>query len=65
MAFGQKKKRTKKKSTLRRDIGQVANGIAKELVLIGLHGVQELTGADMHYKPQKGKQPWEKKWGER
>ena len=54
-----------KKSTFRKDMGDIATGIAKELVLVGMYGAKELTGIDMHHKPKPAKRPWEKKWGER
>ncbi|MEO0938546.1 MAG: hypothetical protein AAFY38_10375 [Pseudomonadota bacterium] len=64
--FGSKPKAKKKqKSTFKKDMKDVGTGVAKELPLVGLYGVQELTGADMHTKPKKAKQPWQKKWGER
>ncbi|WP_338548953.1 hypothetical protein [Roseovarius phycicola] len=40
-------------------------GVGKELLLVGLYGVKDLTGIDLHHKPKKGKSPWEKKWGEK
>lgn len=65
MFGGGTKSKTKKKSTFKKDMRDVGTGLAKELLLVGLYGVQELTGADMHTKPKKAKQPWERKWGER
>lgn len=41
------------------------SGFGKELALVGLYAVQETTGADLHYKPAKKTQPWDKKWGEK
>lgn len=40
-------------------------GVGKELFLVGVHGVKELTGVDLHHKPKRGKPSWEKKWGEK
>lgn len=60
-----KSSKSKPKHSIGRDVKLIGTGVAKELVLVGLYGIQELTGADLHYKPRKGKQPWEKRWGER
>ena len=51
-------------STFRKDMGDIATGVAKELVLVGIYGAKELTGIDMHHKPRPAKRSWEKKWGE-
>ena len=48
----------------RQDRKDIFGSIGKELLLVGLYGLQEL-GADLHTKPKVGKAPWEKKWGER
>ena len=49
----------------RQDRKDVFGSIGKELLLVGLHGVKELSGADLHTNRHASKRPWEKKWGER
>jgi hypothetical protein len=41
------------------------SGLGKELLLVGLYGLQDTTGIDLHHKPGKKKHPWQKKWGEK
>lgn len=65
MGFGNINRGGKSAKEVRKARKDVATGVAKELLLVGLHGVKELTGADLHHKPKRGKAPWKKKWGER
>ena len=65
MNWGKINRVGKTRKQVRKDRKDVATGVAKELTLVGLYAVKELTGADLHYKPHKGKRSWEKKWGER
>lgn len=55
----------KTKQQIRKDRRDVVVGVGKELALVGIFAVKELTSVDMHRRPRKTKRSWEKKWGER
>ncbi|MEL6377112.1 MAG: hypothetical protein AAFQ04_07955 [Pseudomonadota bacterium] len=65
MDFGRINRGGKTRQQLKKDRRDVLVGVGKELALVGIYAVKELTGVDMHRKPGKTKRSWEKKWGER
>ncbi|GIT90180.1 hypothetical protein JANAI62_03370 [Jannaschia pagri] len=50
---------------LKADCKDVLTGVGKELLLVGLYGVKDLTGVDLHASPKKSPPPWKKGWGAR
>ncbi|WP_299372757.1 hypothetical protein [uncultured Tateyamaria sp.] len=65
MDFGRINRGGKTKQQIRKDRRNVMVGVGKEMALVGIYAVKELTGVDMHRQPSKVKRSWEKKWRER
>ncbi|RED13908.1 hypothetical protein [Pontivivens insulae] len=65
MGLGSINRGGKTRAQIKKDRRDVATGVGKELTLVGLYALKELTGVDLHHQPRKGRKSWEKKWGER
>ncbi len=65
MGIGHINRGGKTRKQIKKDRRDVVVGLGKELALVGIYAVNELTGVDLHHKPRPAKRSWQKKWGER